>query len=42
MSAIWTGEKFKTIDIFFLAVSLIGISAITYGFSYTDELEETS
>ena len=42
MSAIWTGEKFKTIDIFFLVVSLIGISAITYGFSYTDELEESN
>ena len=34
MSAIWTGEKFKTVDIIFLVVSLIGVTAITYGFSY--------
>lgn len=34
MSAFWTGEKFKTVDIVFLVVSLLGISAITYGFSY--------
>ncbi len=37
MSALWTGEKFKTVDIVFLVVSLAGVSAITYGFSFKDD-----
>ena len=36
MSAFWTGEKFKTVDIIFLVVSLLGVTAITYGFSYNE------
>ena len=33
LSALWTGEKFKTVDIIFMVFSLLGVTAITYGFS---------
>jgi hypothetical protein len=36
MSAYWTREQFKTVDIIFMVVSLVGVTAITYGFSYEE------
>lgn len=33
LSALWIGEKFNNIDILFMIVSLIGVIAITIGFS---------
>jgi hypothetical protein len=32
ISYFWTGEKFKSVDIIFTIVSLIGVIAITVGF----------
>ena len=37
LSALWIGEKFNNIDILFMVVSLIGVIAITIGFSYEEE-----
>jgi len=39
LSALWIGEKFNNIDILFMVVSLIGVIAITIGFSYEEEKE---
>ena len=39
LSALWIGEKFNNIDILFMIVSLLGVIAITIGFSYEKEKE---
>jgi len=42
ISYFWTKERFKPVDIIFTIVSLLGVTAITYGFSMQDKSNNDS